>query len=225
MIKKTIAVGLLMALVSSANAFELKVPKLGADDKGAASSGNVEADVASFIAKSAEMRDIAYVSMTTIVAAYADEAQLAKMKAENEALLKQTDTKENNALKMKLIKSREAELAELEKQKDIGEKTKALSAEKQKNVAKGVYSFFIAVLNAPVLLDKGQKIVSSVSLTNVMKVLPVKDSLPMLTDFVKYGAGTVGGFAKILKGANIEVKTPTVESKPETNTSDMFPVS
>ncbi len=222
MIKKTLAVGLLMALISSANAFELKVPKLGGDDKGSASSGNIEADVASFIAKSAEMRDIAYVSMTTIVAAYADDTELAKMKAEDEALLKQTDTKENNALKLTIMKSRAAKMAELEKQKDIGDKTKALTAEKQKKVAKGLFSFGIAALNAPGLIDKGQKIISGASLTNAMKILPVKDSLPMLADFVKYGSGTIAGFAKILKGANVDLKTPTAESQNELNTSDMF---
>lgn len=222
MIKKTLAVVLLMALISSANAFELKVPKLGADDKGSASSGNIEADVASFIAKSAEMRDVAYISMTTIVAAYADDTELAKMKAEDEALLKQTDTKENNALKLTIIKSRAAKMAELEKQNDIGDKTKALSAEKQKKVAKGLFSFGIAALNAPGLIDKGQKIISGASLTNAMKILPVKDSLPMLADFVKYGSGTIGGFAKILKGANVDLKSPTAESKNEINTGDMF---
>ena len=221
MVKKMLVIGSLLLVSLSASAFELKVPKLGGDDKGAA-SGNIEADVADFVAKTAQMRDVAYASMTTIVAAYADETQLAKMKAEDEELNKKTDAKENGAAKTALIKTREAQLAELQKQKDIGEKTKALSAEKQQKVAKGLFSFGIAALSAPVLMDKGQKIVSSVSLTNVMKVLPVKDSLPMLADFVKYGSGTIGGFVKIVKGANIEVKAPAADSKPETNTKDMF---
>lgn len=221
MVKKMLVISSLLLVSLSATAYELKVPKLG-DDKGAASSGNVEADVADFVAKTAQMRDIAYASMTTIVAAYADETQLAKMKAEDEELNKKTDAKENGAAKTALIKTREAQLAELQKQKDIGEKTKALSAEKQQKVAKGLFSFGIAALSAPVLMDKGQKIVSSVSLTNVMKVLPVKDSLPMLADFVKYGSGTIGGFVKIVKGANIEVKAPAADSKPETDTKDMF---
>jgi hypothetical protein len=221
MVKKMLVISSLLLVSLSASAYELKLPKLG-DDKGAASSGNIEADVADFVAKTAQMRDIAYASMTTIVAAYADEAQLAKMKAEDEELNKKTDAKENGAAKTALIKTREAQLAELQKQKDIGEKTKALSAEKQQKVSKGLFSFAIAALSAPVLMDKGQKIVSSVSLTNVMKVLPVKDSLPMLADFVKYGSGTIGGFVKIVKGANIDVKTPAADSKPETNTSDMF---
>lgn len=221
MVKKMLVISSLLLVSLSASAYELKLPKLG-DDKAAASSGNIEADVADFVAKTAQMRDIAYASMTTIVAAYADETQLAKMKAEDEELNKKTDAKENGAAKTALIKTREAQLAELQKQKDIGDKTKALSAEKQQKVSKGLFSFAIAALSAPVLMDKGQKIVSSVSLTNVMKVLPVKDSLPMLADFVKYGSGTIGGFAKIVKGANIDVKTPAADSKPETNTSDMF---
>lgn len=221
MVKKILVISSLLLVSISASAYDLKLPKLG-DDKAAASSGNIEADVADFVAKTAQMRDVAYASMTTIVAAYADDAQLAKMKAEDEELNKKTDTKENGAAKTALIKTREAQLADLQKQKDIGEKTKALSAEKQQKVAKGLFSFAIAALNAPGLMDKGQKIVSSVSLTNVMKVLPVKDSLPMLADFVKYGSGTIGGFAKIVKGANIEVKTPAADSKPEANTKDMF---
>ena len=219
MIKKSVLIGSLLLVSFSAVAFDL--PKLGGD-KASASAGNIDADVADFVAKTAEMRDIAYASMTTIVAAYADETQLAKMKAEDEELNKKTDAKENGAAKTALIKTREAQLAELQKQKDIGDKTKALSAEKQQKVAKSLFSFAIAALNAPVLMDKGQKIVSGVSLTNIGKVLPVKDSLPMLADFVKYGGGTMSGFVKIVKGANIEVKTPAADSKPETNTKDMF---
>lgn len=219
MIKKIFLISSMLLVSFSAAAYDL--PKIGSD-KGAASGGNIDADVADFVAKAAEMRDIAYSSMTTIVAAYADETQLAKMKAEDEELNKKTDAKENGAAKAALIKTREAQLAELQKQKDISEKTKALSAEKQKKVAKGLFSFAIAALNAPVLMDKGQKIVSGVSLTSIGKVLPVKDSLPMLADFVKYGSGTMSGFVKIVKGANIEVKTPAADSKSETDTKDMF---
>ena len=219
MIKKIVLISSLLLVSFSAAAFDL--PKLGGD-KAAASGGNIDADVADFVAKTAEMRDIAYTSMTTIVAAYADETQLAKMKAEDEELNKKTDAKENGAAKTALIKTREAQLAELQKQKDIGDKTKALSAEKQQKVAKGLFSFAIAALNAPVLMDKGQKIVSGVSLTSIGKVLPVKDALPMLADFVKYGSGTISGFVKIVKGANIEVKTPAADSKAESNTKDMF---
>lgn len=221
MVKNLLVVSSMLLASFSVNAFELKVPKVGGGET-AAASGDVEADVKDFLSKTADMRDVAYISMTTIVAAFADETQLAKMKAEDEELNKKTDAKENGAAKTALIKTREAQLAQLKDQKDIGEKTKALSAEKQKKVANGLFSFAIAALNAPVLMDKGQKIVSGVSMTNISKVLPVKDSLPMLADFVKYGTGTIGGFVKIVKGANIEVKTPAADSKPETKTDDMF---
>jgi len=212
MLKKIVLIGSLLLVSFSAVAFDL--PKIGGGDKGA-SSGNIEADVADFVAKSTQMRDIAYNSMLTIVAAYADEKELAALKAKDEEISKKTDPQENGAAKAAQIKTLEAKLAEYKNQKDIGEKTKALTAEKQKKVATSLFNFAIAALNAPVLMDKGQKIVSGVSLTSIGKVLPVKDSLPMLADFVKYGAGTISGFANIAKGANIEVKATTATSAPE----------
>jgi len=214
MVKKMLLVGSLLLVSLSSSAYELKVPKLG-DDKGAAASGNIEADVADFVGKTTQMRDIAYNSMLTIVAAYADEKELAALKAKDEEIAKKTDPKENGAAKAAQIKTLEAKAAELKNQKDIGEKTKALSAEKQKKIATSLFNFAIAALNAPILMDKGQKIISGASLTNAMKILPVKDGLPMLADFVKYGAGTIGGFVSIAKGANVEVKTSTATSQTE----------
>jgi hypothetical protein len=221
MIKKFLMVGSLLFVTLSANAFELKVPKLG-DDKGAAASGNIEADVADFVGKSAQLREIAYNSMLTILAAYANEEQLAKLKAADEEMNKKTNTNEKGAAQTAMIKTMAADLETIKSQKDAAEKTKSLTAEKQKRVAKGLFSLAVAALQAPSLMDKGQKIISGVSLTNAMKVLPVKDSLPMLADFVKYGGGTVAGFVKLAKGANIEVKPATADGKPEVNRDDTF---
>lgn len=222
MIKKIFIVGSLLLVSLSASAFELKVPKLGGDDKGSAAGGNVESDVADFVTRSGQLRDVAYNSMLTILAAYANEEQLAKLKAADEELNKKTNTKEKDAAQTALIKTMAADLETIKNQKDAAEQTKSLTAEKQKKVAKGLFSFAIAALQAPSLMDKGQKIISGVSLTNAMKVLPVKDSIPMLADFVKYGGGTIAGFVKLAKGANIEVKQATAEGKSEVNRDDAF---
>lgn len=206
-----VAVSMLM-VTSNVNAFELKIPKLGSGET-AAASGDVDGEVKDFIAKSSEMRDIALNSLTSINAAFADETQLAKMQAEEEALKKMTDTKEIDVKKAAMLKTQEAIASDNLKQKDIGEKVKGLSDEKKQKITKSLFNFAIAALNAPKLIDKGQKIVSSVSITNIGKVLPVKDSLPILVDVVKYGSGTIGGFVKIAKGANLTIPNATADSK------------
>jgi hypothetical protein len=212
MFKKVLVALSLVTFTATSFAFDL--PKIGGGDKGAA-SGDVDGAVVDFIKTSSSLADTANRSLIAINSAFASEEALASKKAELARIDKITDPGEKNAAQAKMNKSESAEAEKNLKSADAQEKIKSLSADKQKMVGAAIFNFAIAALSAPGLIDKGQKIVSSVSMTNAMKVLPVKDSIPLLQRFVSDGAGTMTGFAKIAKGANISVPESSATSKPQ----------
>lgn len=207
---------LLMALLAtlSINSQALELPKIGSD-KGAASSGNIEADVSDFMGKSLALADTSTRSLMAINSAYKSEEEMAKSKAALAAAEAKTDPGEKAAAYGELNKSEAADLEKFKNSKDASEKLKSLSAEKQKQVGTAIFNLAYAALSAPSLMDKGQKIISGASLTNAMKILPVKNSIPLLQRFVSDGAGTVAGFAKLAKGANISIPEATSSSQPQ----------
>ena len=214
MIKKVITLSLL-ALLSN-NVYSYDLPKIG-NDKSSASSGNIETDVGEFIKKSSDLADIANKSLVAINSAFSTEEQIAAKKAELAKIDGITDPKEKQAAQAKLNKSESAEAEKNLKSADAAEKIKSLSAEKQKKVGKAIFNFGVAALQAPTLIDKGQKIVSGASIANALKIVPVKDAIPLLQRFISDGAGTVAGFAKLAKGANIAVPEVTSSSQADSN--------
>lgn len=212
MSKKILLVALFTALTTSAIAYEL--PKIGAD-KSSASSGNIDADVGDFMSKSLALADTSTRSLIAINSAYKSEEEIAKSKAALAAAEAKTDPGEKAAAYGALNKSEAADLEKFKNSKDASDKLKTLSADKQKKVGTAVFNLALAALTAPSLIDKGQKIISGASLTNAMKILPVKDSIPLLQRFVSDGAGTVAGFAKLAKGANISIPEASASSQPQ----------
>jgi len=207
---KRYLIGLVALCISSgALALDLGLPKAG----GGGGGGNIEESVAGFVGRSRLMSETSAKSLAAIDVAFANEKDAADKRAEWEAIDKTTDPKERDA---KLAKYNESQMAALDKRVKSGElegQVKALSAEKQKNVASAAFNLLLAVLNAPKLADDGQKILSGASLTNAMKIVPVKDALPLIQNFMKNGVGTFGGFAKVLKGAKVELPEPSASSK------------
>lgn len=196
----------------SASALDLGLPKVGGG--GGASGGNIDESVSAFVKRSSFLAETAAKSLRAINSAFESTEEAAKKKAELDGILGKTDPKERDAALKTFIESDSAAAEKNAKAADVGEKVKALSAEKQKNMASAVFNFLIAAVSAPKLADDGQKIISQASVTNAMKIIPVKDALPLLQRFVKDGTGSMAGFAKVLKGANIEVPAATAESKP-----------
>lgn len=197
---------------ASAFALDLGLPKSGGGEQ--RGGGDVEQSVAGFVGKSRELADLSLRSLRAINAAFESEEKAADNRARLEAALQTTDPKEKDALTSKLHESESATAEKNLKAADLESKIKSLSAEKQKNMAGAVVNLLIAALTAPKLIDDGQKILSSVSPTNAMKVIPVKNAIPLLQGFVKNGSGTVAGFAKVLKGANVEIPEVSATSTP-----------
>lgn len=201
----------LFAFTLSFNAFALDLG-LGKDEK--SSGGDVDGQVKEFVGKSEYLAIMANKSLVAINSAFASEEEVAKKKAELTRIQSITDPKEKGAALDKLNQSESAEAAKNLKSADAEQKIKSLSDEKKKQMGSALLNFGIASLSAPSLLDKGQKIVSSVSMTSIAKVLPVKNALPLLQRFVSDGTGTIAGFVKVAKGANISIPEAKADSKP-----------
>jgi hypothetical protein len=179
--------------------------------------GDIDGQVKAFTEKSAAINNLVYVSLKAINAAYASDEDAKKLAEETKAFNAITDPKEKQAKVAEALKTESAKLEELSKSKDAQEKTKALDKDKQKQVANGVGNFLIAALRATELANDGKSLVQSVATnpTIIGKVLPVKNSLPILLDAAKTATKVIPGFINVLKGADIQVSKVTAESKVE----------
>lgn len=207
MFKQSVLIAALCTVSFGAQAWDLpKVPSVtGGDTAASQPSGNVEKEVSDFISKSSELAAVANLSLVAINSAFDTEEQIAAKKAELSKINAMTDTKEKGAATAKLNESESAQAAKNLKSADVEKKVKELSADKQKKMGAALLNFGIAALKAPNLISKGQSIISATTLTNIAKVMPVKDAMPLLGRFVSDGGSTVAGFMKIAKGANIAV--------------------
>jgi hypothetical protein len=176
--------------------------------------GDVGQQVEEFVKRSALVSALAARALSRVNDAFRSDADAAAAKAEREAISKLTDPKEQQARTAKLVESESAAAAQLAKSSDLESKMASLDATKKRQVADGLFNFGIGVLQAMPLLKNGQGIVQGVASNpmQVMKVVPVKDAIPLLQKVISDGSGTIATLIKVAKGANIEVKTATENS-------------
>jgi hypothetical protein len=179
--------------------------------------GDIGAQVKLFIDRSTLINSLAVNALKTINLAYASDEDIKKGQAEMKTMDAITDPQEKAAKMNAAYKTEKAKAEENIKSKDIQERTKNLSAEKQKLIASSVGNFLIAALQAGELSSDGQNIMQSASANpmDLPKIAPVKDALPLLADAVSTSTKVIPGFVKVLQGANIEVPKVTAKSTPE----------
>ncbi|MGQ5462143.1 hypothetical protein ACT80S_11025 [Ramlibacter sp. MAHUQ-53] len=185
--------------------------------RGGSGGGNVDADVAAFLTKSFNIEKTLSKAYLAIAAAYLKEGELAKTRTLFEEVGKLTEPKEAGAKFQEVQQSALAELKRLGESKDLEAQTKALSAEKQQQVAKGVGNFLLGVFQSKDLVSTGQSLVSSVASNpmSVGKVLPVKDSLTRLGRAAELAGATLPAFVNVLKGVNVSVAPASTSSTEE----------
>ena len=214
MFKQSVLVVALCTISFGSQAWD--VPKLpsvtGGDKVESSTGGDVEKEVRDFTSQSAELATVANRSLIAINSAFDTEEQIATKKAELSKIDAMTDPKEKAVAIAKLNETESAQAAKNLKSADAEKKVKELSADKQKKIGDALLNFGIVALKAPSLISKGQSIISSISLTNVAKVIPVKEAIPLLGRFVSDAGSTIAGFMKIAKGANIAVPEVTATS-------------
>ena len=188
---------------------------LGSAKSGGNAGGDLSGDVSAFITKSAALSALAGQSVTAINAAFASDTELAAKRAKLADVAAITDPKEKAAKFAELYKS---EQAEAQTRLDSGEMEKrigSLSSEKKKMIGNALLNFAIGSLQAVDLTKSGQSLIQKAGANpmNLPKIVPVKDSLPLLSKVASDTGSFFVGVMKIAKGANISVPQVTAESK------------
>jgi len=192
----------------------------GAKPAAGGGGGDIGAQVADFITRSAVLSVLASNSLAKINAAFGNEEDLARRRKEQEELGKITDPQEKQARAAKIYQSESAEAEKLSKTADLQDKIKNLSDDKKKQIGQALFNFAIGALQAPGLVKSGQAIVQGVSSNpmNITKVVPVKDALPVLGKIGSDASSTIATFLKVAQGADIKVPQATADSKPTEET-------
>lgn len=192
-----------------------KLAGVGGGDSSAA-SGDIAADVNSFLTKSTTLSAMTARSVAAINAAFSSDEQIAAKRASLAEIEKVTDPKEKGA---KLAALYESEAAEAKRRYDSGEMAKqigGLDEAKKKQIGAALLNFGIGALQAVDLTKVGQNMMQKASGNpmNVTKLVPVKDALPLLGKVAGDAGGLIAGVIKLAKGANIAVPAVTVSSTP-----------
>jgi hypothetical protein len=183
--------------------------------------GNIDADIGSFLGKSLNIEITASKAYLAIAAAFASETRRAELQTLFNDVAKQTNPQEAGAKFQQVRETTEAEIKRVSEEKDLGEKTKALSAEKQKSLSRGVGNLLLAGFQAKDLVPTGQGIISGVGANPmaITKVSPVKDAISRLQTAVTLAGSAMPKLVAALSGANVSVAPATSSSKEEPITS------
>jgi hypothetical protein len=185
--------------------------------KGSGGSGNIEADVKSFLDRSFKIEITASKAYLAIVAAYAKEEDRAKYQSLFQDVGKLTDPKESGAKLQQVRESTEAEIKRLAESKDLKDMTAKLSEEKQKQIGKGVQNILYAAFQAKGVIDSGKSVITSVSKNpmDIPKVEPVKGAVERLGSAASLAGGAMGKFVDVLGGVNVKVESSGSSAKEE----------
>lgn len=217
LIQKTVIVAACLLAANAAHAqFGSLGGMLGGATKGAGSGGDISADVDAFVKKSGALSLMTAQSLFTINSAFMSDTQAESQRAELAKLAKITDPAELAAKSAAVYKTQSAETDSLMKSGKLEKDISALDADKKKKIGGALMNFAIGALQAADLAKNGQGLVQKTAANPMQlpKVLPVKDSLPLLAQVVSDSAGFVTGLAKVAKGANISVPPVKADSKP-----------
>jgi hypothetical protein len=182
-----------------------------------AAGGDIDAEVRNFVSQSVALSQLASSSVTAINAAFASDEQRKLKAAELEAINKLTNADEQKARMAKLYESESAEAKRLLDSGEMKQRMAGLDGEKKKLIANALMNFGIGTLQAVALTKSGQSLIQkgSADLMSLPKLMPVKDTLPLLGKVGTDAGGFMLGVAKVAKGANINVPEVTASSKAE----------
>jgi len=177
--------------------------------------GDVGAEVANFVAQSQALSLLASSSVAAINSAFASDEQRKLTAAEYDAINKLTNVDEKNARLAKFQESQAAEGKRLFESGEMKERIATLDSARKKQISNALMNFGIGTLQAVVLTKSGQSLLQKASADpmSLPKLMPVKNSLPLLGKVATDAGGFMVGVMKVVKGANIEVPAVTEKSK------------
>lgn len=173
-------------------------------------------DVDGFVRRSAELSEIAGRSVTAINAAFANEEQLAAKRAALAAIAQLADPKERAARYGALYDAEASETKRLIDSGDMEKRMAVLDGEKKKLIGQALLNFAIGALQAAELGRQGKAMAAQVGMnpTELVRVAPVKDAIPMLAKVALDVSGFMGTVVKLARSADIAVPKVGVDSKP-----------
>ena len=182
---------------------------LGGMLAGATGIGTAEAgyDVDGFVRKSADLSEVASRAVTAINAAFATDEQLTAKRAALAAIAAVADPKERQARYAALYAAESAETKRLLDSGEMEKRMAQLDSDKKKLIGQALLNFAIGSLQAIELGKHGQALVqqAGISPVELVRILPVKDAIPLLGKVAVDASGFVGGVVKLARAANISV--------------------
>jgi hypothetical protein len=147
------------------------------------------------------------INRTAINAAFATEEQLTAKRATLAAIAAVADPKARQVRYTALYAEESAETRRLLDSGEMERRMARLDSDKKKLIGQALLNFAIGSLQAVELGKHGQALVqqAGISPVELVRILPVKDAIPMLGKVAVDASGFVGGVVKLARAANISV--------------------
>lgn len=215
-IRKAVVVAACLMAAGAANAQLGGLGSMLSGGKPSASGGDISADVNTFVSKSAALSELTARSVSAITAAFQSDQEIESQRSKLADINKITDPAEKAAKYAELYKSTQAAGQALLDSGEMEKRIGTLSADKKKQIGNALVNFGIGSLQAVDLTRTGQSLVAKAGANpmDLPKIVPVKNSLPLLGKVASDSGSFIVGVAKLAKGADISVPKVTASSTP-----------
>jgi len=211
-----LAAALAAAVAPQAWAVDFGLPKLGKSN--AASSGNVDADIKTFLQTADEARKLTSQSAFALGMALLTKEQMQVAQDKLDAAKKITGTKEREAAESKVTVDLQAELAKVDYDAAAKELAKANDKKKTALVGNSMFNFVLGLLKDKELASRGSALASSAASNPMLlaKAGDVKDVLGSLSS-------QMGDMGKIATG--LQKMATTIKSVPLPTSASAAPIA
>ncbi len=211
-----LAATLAAAIAPQAVAVDFGLPKLGKSN--AASSGNVDADIKSFLQTADEARQLTGQSALSLGQALLTKTEMEAAEAALAAANAIADPKEKEAAKAKVVTDVQAQLAKVDFDAAAKELAKANDKKKNALVGNSMFNFVLGLLKDKELASRGSALASSAASNPMLlaKAGQVKDVLSSLSS-------QMGDMGKIATG--LQKMATTIKSVPLPTSTSAAPVA
>lgn len=211
-----LAATLAAAIAPQAIAVDFGLPKLGKSN--AASSGNVDADIKSFLQTADEARQLTGQSALSLGQALLTKTEMEAAEAALAAANAIADPKEKEAAKAKVVTDVQAQLAKVDFDAAAKELAKANDKKKNALVGNSMFNFVLGLLKDKELASRGSALASSAASNPMLlaKAGQVKDVLSSLSS-------QMGDMGKIATG--LQKMATTIKSVPLPTSASAAPVA
>jgi hypothetical protein len=181
--------------------------------------GNVEQDVAKFNATMATAVSMLNTSGQQLMQALVSKDKQAEFNEKLKSLEGITDAKEKNAKIVAIQADVNAALKQAQNSKEVQEELKKADANKKQFIKGASFNYALGLMQTLDLVVTGNNIIKGVAANPMaaLKVLPIKDALPLIQPLAGGFKDTTGMLMDVMKTAGIKAELPkSSDAKPET---------